>query len=416
MRALAIHKEEVTMRSTTVRHLVGGIAALACALAVVAGTASAAPSGPPIRIGSTLALTGPLASTALVHQLVGEIYVEQINKKNGLLVRPVEWIVKDDQSKPDLARTLYEQLITVDKVDLLMGPYATGAILSAMGVAQRYNKVLVHHTFGIPSLAKYDAQFPTWSLGADPAATFPNTLFDALATTPKPPKTVAIVTSKFPSVHFMSLGAREAVKKRGLQEVVFLEWDFGNRDFGAIAARVKDANPDLVWVGAIGLEGNQLLDAMKKIDYTPPLHFYMYPAPGPMAQAPEAKNALAATIFEEHAPYLNNPGAAEFVKLFNERAAKAGLPYTAVETQAAASYSAWQVLDAAVTATKSLDDKVLAEWLRKNRVDTIQGKLRFDGPSNYGDDLMAVKQVQNGRWVTVWPKSVAAPGATLMTK
>jgi len=404
------------MRSTTVRHLVGGIAALACALAVVAGTASAAPSGPPIRIGSTLALTGPLASTALVHQLVGDIYVEQINKKNGLLGRPVEWIVKDDQSKPDLARTLYEQLITVDKVDLLMGPYATGAILSAMGVAQRYNKVLVHHTFGIPSLAKYDAQFPTWSLGADPAATFPNTLFDALATTPKPPKTVAIVTSKFPSVHFMSLGAREAVKKRGLQEVVFLEWDFGNRDFGAIAARVKDANPDLVWVGAIGLEGNQLLDAMKKIDYTPPLHFYMYPAPGPMAQAPEAKNALAATIFEEHAPYLNNPGAAEFVKLFNERAAKAGLPYTAVETQAAASYSAWQVLDAAVTATKSLDDKVLAEWLRKNRVDTIQGKLRFDGPSNYGDDLMAVKQVQNGRWVTVWPKSVAAPGATLMTK
>ena len=69
------------------------------------------------------------------------------------------------------------------------------------------------------------------------------------------------------------------------------------------------------------------------------------------------------------------------------------------------------MLDAAVTATKSLDDKVLAEWLRKNRVDTIQGKLRFDGPSNYGDDLMRVKQVQNGRWVTVWPKSSAAPGA-----
>ena len=49
-----------------------------------------------------------------------------------------------------------------------MGPYATGAILSAMGVAQRYNKVLVHHTFGIPNLAKYDMQFPAWSLGPDP--------------------------------------------------------------------------------------------------------------------------------------------------------------------------------------------------------------------------------------------------------
>jgi len=382
---------------------------------VVAAAAVAAPSGQPIRVGGTLALTGPLASTGIVHQLVADIFVSEINKKDGLLGRPVEYVVKDDQSKPDLARTLYEQLITVDKVDLLMGPYATGAILSAMGVAQRYNKVLIHHTFGIPSLAKYDAHFPTWSLGPDPATTFPNTLFDALAATAKPPKTIAVVTSKFPSVHFMSLGAREVAKKRGLNEVLFLEWEFGNRDFGPIAARVKDAKPDFVWVGAIGLEGNQLLDAMKKIDYAPPLHFHMYPAPGPMITAPEAKGALAATIFEEHQPFLSNPGAAEFVKLFNERAAKAGLGYTGVETQAAASYTAWQVLAAAVTATKSLDDKVLAEWLKKNKVDTIQGKLRFDGPSNYGDDLMRVKQVQNGKWVVVWPKSAAAPGVTLQT-
>ena len=41
---------------------------------------------------------------------------------------------------------------------------------------------------------------------------------------------------------------------------------------------------------------------------------------------------------------------------------------------------------------------------------------RWNWEWDYGDDLMAVKQVQNGRWVTVWPKTVAAPGATLMTK
>src|SRR5262249_22612532 len=102
-----------------------------------------APAGPPVRVGSTLALTGPLAATARVHKIVGEIYVDDLNKKNGLLGRPVEWLLLDDQSKPDVARTLYEKLITVDKVDLLLGPYATGAILSAMGVAQRYDKLLV---------------------------------------------------------------------------------------------------------------------------------------------------------------------------------------------------------------------------------------------------------------------------------
>src|SRR6266498_4164003 len=147
-----------------VRDVAARFAALGVACILGASVAVAATSGAPVRIGSTLALTGPLASTALVHQIVGEIYVEHLNKKNGLLGRPVEWIVKDDQSKPEVARTLYEQLITVDKVDLLMGPYATGAILSAMGVAQRYNKVLIHHTFGIPSLAKYEMHFPAWHM------------------------------------------------------------------------------------------------------------------------------------------------------------------------------------------------------------------------------------------------------------
>ncbi len=388
--------------------------ALAATLFGLCGLALAqTPSGPPVRIGSTLALTGPLSATAQIHRIVGEIYVEQANKRGGWLGRPVEWIVKDDQSKADLARTLYEQLVTVDKVDLLMGPYATPGILSAMGVAQRYGKVLVHHTFGVPALAKYEMSFPAWSLGADPGTTVPNTVFDALAAGPKPPKTVAVVTSKFPPIQFMSAGAREVMKKRGLTEILFLEWDFGNRDFGPIANRVKDAKPDFVWVGAIGLEGNMLLDAMKKIDYEPPQHFYLYPSPGQLVTSPEAKNALSVTIFEEHPPFTNAPGAAEFIKIYHERAKAAGLPDISVEVQAAASYTAWQILEAGVVATKSLDDKAIGAWLKANRVNTLQGNLRFDGPGQYGDDLMRIKQVQGGQWKVVWPKAFAAPGATL---
>lgn len=377
---------------------------------------AAAQSGPPIRIGSTLALTGGLAATGIVHKLVGEIYVEELNKRGGLLGRKVEWIVRDDQSRPDVTRTLYEQIITVDKVDLLMGPYATGSILSAMAVAQRYNKILIHHTFGTPGLAKYEMQFPAWHLGPNPEATAPATVFDAVRESGNPLRTVAIVTSKFPSVHFVSVGAREVAKKRGIKEVLWLEWEFGNKDFGPIAARIKDAKPDFVFVGDIGLEGLQLLEAMSKIDYTPPLSYHLYPAPGPMTKAPYARNALAATIFEQHPPFTTNPVAGPFVKIFNERASKAGLPDNSVDTQAAASYSAWQMLEAAVSATKGLDDKAMSQWLRANQVDTIQGRLRFNGPNNFGDDLLRVKQVQNGQWVTVWPKQWAAPGSKIITQ
>jgi ABC-type branched-subunit amino acid transport system substrate-binding protein len=370
----------------------------------------------PVRIGGTLALTGPLSATGMIHKVAGEIYVEELNKRGGLLGRKVEWVLKDDQSKPDLARTLYEQLITVDKVDLLIGPYATANIVAAVGVAQRYGKIIFHHTAGVPSLLKYDLQFPTGGLPADPDVSLPELVFDAVAQAPKKPKTVAIVTSKFPSVHFISVGARDVAKKRGLQEVAWLEWEFGNRDYGAIASRVKDANPDFLFIGAIGVEGLLLLDALKKIDYTPPLHFHMFPAPGPMTKSPVARNALALTTFEQHPPFTDNPVAASFVKRYNDGAAKAGLPDNSVDLQAAGSYATWQTLEAAANGAKSIDDKAMAAWLKKNHVDTIMGQLRWETANNYmpGARLYKVKQLQDGKWLVVWPKEFAAPGAKIV--
>ena len=387
------------------------------ALSIVVGLSFAqAPSGAPIRIGSSLALTGPLGATGLVHKLAAEIAIEQINKRGGLLGRPIEWVLKDDQSRPDVARTIYEQLLTVEKVDLIIGPYGTPNILSAMGVAQRYNKVLLHNTFGLPNLAKYEMQYSVGGQAFDIENVWPNTVFDAVGASSKPPKTVAIVTSKFPSLHFVSGGAREAAKKRGIKEVLYLDWEFGSRDFGAIASRIKEAKADFLWVGAGGLEGNLLIEAMKKIDYSPAMHFYMFPAPGPMAKYGDAKNALALTVFEEHAPFLNNPVAAEFVKTFHERGAKAGLPDNAVELMAAVQFATWQVLEAAVSCAKSVDDKAIAGWLKANRVNTIIGAVRWDGPNNFikGPDMYRVKQLQNGKWNVLWPKDYAAPGASMI--
>jgi branched-chain amino acid transport system substrate-binding protein len=76
-------------------------------------------------------------------------------------------------------------------------------------------------------------------------------------------------------------------------------------------------------------------------------------------------------------------------------------------------YAAWQVLEAAVAGTRSLDDKTLGAWLKKNEVKVLFGTLRWNGPQNYveGADLYKVKQLQQGRWVVVHPTQWAAPGA-----
>jgi ABC-type branched-subunit amino acid transport system substrate-binding protein len=392
------------------RRALKGAAALLSAAAL---PGSLRAQGKPIRIGSTLPLTGPLASLAIIHKVTAEIYIENLNKRGGLLGRPVEWVLRDDQSKPELTRTIYEQLITADKVDLIFSPYATASILAGMGVAQRYNKVLLHTSFGIPKLAKYDMQFQTAGAAFDPENVWPNLIFDAAAKLPKPPKTIAVVTSKFPSVHHISVGAREVMKKRGLQEVLHLEYEFGNRDFGPIASRIKDANPDFLWGGTNGIDPVLMLEAMKRIDYRPPAQVHLFPAPGPMLKMPEAQGALALTTFEAHPPFTDDPVIAQFVKTYAERSKEAGIPYPAVDLQSAIMYAAWQVLEAVVTATKSLEDKTIAAWLKKNEVKTLFGTLRWNGPQNYveGSDLYKIKQLQQGRWLVVHPNEWAAPGA-----
>lgn len=390
------------------RALLGSAAGILAASA--AGRLLAAPAGQPIRVGSTLALTGPLAQTALIYKIVGEIFVDGLNKANGLLGRPVEWVLYDDQSKPDVARSLYEKLLAQDKVDLIVGPYATGAILSAVGVAQRHNKLFIQGSLGMPHLVPYEMAFPATPFGPEPNKSYPAKLLDMMATAPNPPKSITILTSKFPSAQYWSAGARQVAEARGLKVPLYLEYEFGNRDFSAIAARVKEANADFLWVGALGLEGNQLLEAMKKLDYQPKRHFYLFPAPGPMAVAAEASNAFAQGTAEEHAPFTNKPAFVAFANEFRARATKAGLPNPNLDSQAISAYVTWELLTKSAEATKSIDDKKMADWLRGNAVDTIIWPMRFDGKFNHGPDQQTVRQLQDGKWVVVWPSDFAPPG------
>jgi branched-chain amino acid transport system substrate-binding protein len=390
---------------------IGGLAVYAAARPVMAQ----APSGTPIKIGQALALTGPFAQTGLIHKMVSEYYVERLNKQGGLLGRPVQYVLYDDQSKPDVSRTLYEKLLTADKVDLILAPYGTASILAAMGVAARYNKVFIQNTMGVPALAKYKGHFSALVSGPDPSDSLPNKIIDCYASTGNAPKTAAVVTSKFPSAEDMAKGMRTVAAKRGLKEVAFLEYETGNLDYGPIAARIKEADPDYMFVGCLGVEGNQLLEALSKVGYTPKRHFYLYPAPVLAGFAP-GERATSLTNFEDVAPFITaSPEAAEFAKAFDEKAKEAKLPYPHVDSQASNEYAGWQILVDATKATKSIDDAKLEAWLENATVDTLVGKRDFKGLNHTSStDQQEIRQVQNGRWVSVYPKDMATPGTKLL--
>jgi branched-chain amino acid transport system substrate-binding protein len=382
-------------------------------------TTTAAVNTEPIVVGGSLALTGFLAPTAAIHKVAGDLFVKRLNEAGGLLGRPVVWDVRDDESVPDQAAAIYERLISEEGVDLILGPYGTGTITAAMAVAEREGFVFPHHTASLTYAYTYACHFPTWPVGLDTNISNPNIVYDALEASGNPPETIAFVMNEFPGTQLIAYGppgsdaggAISEAKKRGWEVVAEINFPTSISDWAPIAAQVAEADPDFIYVGALGVDGLNLLNALDAIGYVPRGHFYQWPAPGPMLGAPNIEGAFSVATFEPHPPFTDDPEAAEIVQQFQEAATAAGLGYPFFETQASVSWAAWEVLIAGVEGAGSLDQDAICDYLINHEIDTILGPIDFDpAQQNYYGDKSVVKQVQNGEWIVVYPANVAKPG------
>jgi len=143
---------------------VAGTAVMLAAGAMFVTTASAQ-NKEPIKIGFSMAQTGPLGPNGQQALLGMKIWEEETNDKGGLLGRPVQLIYYDDQSNPSTVPGIYTKLLDVDKVDLVLGGYATNMVAPAMPVVIQKKKTFislfaldVNHEFKYP---KYFSVLPT---------------------------------------------------------------------------------------------------------------------------------------------------------------------------------------------------------------------------------------------------------------
>ena len=260
-------------------------------------------------VGSTLSLTGSFAATGIIHKAAGETFVRWINANGGVLGRRLDWKVLDDESDPAKVTALYERLISQDKVDLIMGPYATPNIVAAQAVAERHGYVLPNHTAVLTYALNYRCQFPTWSTGAKPNLTVPRTVFTAIKTQRKVPKRVAFVTNTGGSTNFISYGppnsseggAVEEARKAGFDVVLDLKYPPTVSDWGSIAAQVRAANPDFVWNSGLATDPVGLIQAMDAAELQAAADVHALPGARAAARArrPREQRALADALRAE---------------------------------------------------------------------------------------------------------------------
>ena len=330
----------------------------------------------PIKIGFSMALTGPLAPNGKQALLGAKIWEEEVNRKGGLIGRPVKLVYYDDQSNPSTVPGIYTKLLDVDKVDLVVGPYATAMIAPAMPVVISKNKVFIG-LFGLAVNSKfnYPKYFSMLPSGPDTKPAFTDGFFQVAAQ--QKLKTVALAWSDLEFSKNACEGARENAKKFGQKVVYDKSYPGNTTDFTPIVRALQAANADAVVVCSYPLDSVGVVLAIKEVGYKPKL------LGGAMVglQATVFKNKLGPALngiinYETWVPSQATPATNEFLKIYQAKAGAEGVDPLGYYL-GTWGYAYLEMLGDAIKATNSINDDKIADYLRSHTIKTIMGDIAF---------------------------------------
>jgi len=369
--------------------LVAGIAGL---------SGASAQNTNPIKVGVGLALTGAGAAPSKVIQTALEIWRDDVNAKGGILGRPVQLIILDDQSTPANVPNIYTKLITVDKVDLLLGPYGTNFVAPAMPTIIQLNKMTISFTaIGINRQYNYNKYFSMVSVGPDGINAFSKGFFEIAAAQNPKPQTVAILAADAEFARSCADGAREEIKKHGLKIVYDQSYPPATTDFSPVMRAVQAANPDIVYLGAYPPDSVGLIRAANEIGLSPKMMggalIGALVTPMKVQLGPMWNGII---VGENFTPALASKSAvaSDFLKRYSAKASAAGIDPLGFAWGPFA-YAAGQVLAKAVTETKSLNHDKLAEYMHKASFTTVAGDFSFAKDGEWSKARQVWTQFQN---------------------
>jgi branched-chain amino acid transport system substrate-binding protein len=224
------------------------------------------------------------------------------------------------------------------------------------------------------------------------------------------PKSLALVQSDDPNTTQAAGIFKEKLGALGVKTVYDKTYAPDTSNFDTIANSIRQANPDLVISGAVATDGAALVRSFQKVGFSPKM-LYQENAPTDPAYPKAIGVANTEGIFTPiaYSAEAEFPGNSEFVAGYKAKYK------TSPSEDAANSYTAGQVLAAAVEAVGKLDQTAIAGWLHKNTVDTIVGPLSWDEAGRPQGELL-LGQYQGGQLRVVAPAKAATVKQAVVTK
>jgi len=346
--------------------------------AVLGLTSSVGAQQPPIKIGMSMPQTGGLAGGGKASLLGIEIWRDDVNAKGGLLGRKVELVVYDDKSSASESPAIYSKLLDVDKVDLLFAPYGTVPTAPIMPLVKQRGLLLIgNFSFQINSKIGHDMWFNNapWGPPDSWAASFLGLGQKAGG------KTMALLAADQEFAQNLAKTAREVATRLNMSVVFDQAYPPTTVEFSGIIRALKAAKPDIVYVASYPPDSAGILRAVNELGIGDNVKIFGGAMVGlQFGAVMENMGSLLNGVVNYNSwlpePSMYHEGTKAFFETYAKRAVEAKVDPLGYYL-APFGYTSGQLVEQAIKAVGSLDQKALAKYLRENTHKTIVGPITF---------------------------------------
>jgi branched-chain amino acid transport system substrate-binding protein len=398
------------------RTFVKGSVAVAGATALQRVPAQAQAAPDKLRFGYAITQSGPLGpgseSTSISQY---RLWQKRVNDAGGIMLKkfnkrvPVDFLGYDDQGKPDELLKLTERLVEQDKVDMILGPYATHMNLASAPIINKYEYPVIMTTATTTKTYTLGPKWPYafWNISQPDESTTP--LTQALAGLKKEGKIkgrVAVVHVALEYGVEMHASFIESAKKQGLEVVFSKNYPLGTSDLQPLIREAMATEPDAFVAMSYPPDTFMLTEQCQVVGFNPK---FMYVAIGGVFPTYKGKFGDKVNgILAYGGVDWNAPGVAEYRKAhrdFLNRDSEAG----AVNV-----YSGLQVVQQAIESVGEIDRKKIRDVIATGKFQTVWGELSYKDQRNANP--WAVGQWQNGDIVGLYPADKAGAKPLLFPK
>lgn len=370
------------------------------------GGQSKTESNGPIKIGVIAPLTGSEAEFGIRQKYGYTLALDEINNSGGINGRQVELDIVDDKSNVQEAAKDVDQLVTQSKVQVIVGSYSSGNGLAIVKKATSYNIPVVLPTATAKNVTETGSKYAFRVCATSEG--YAQVVVDYLKSR-SDVKTIAIV---YEDQNFGTSAAKameDALKGSSLQIVDKEQYSAKSVDYKPLLNRVKEKNPDAIYFASYLLDATTLMKQAHEID----LNVKYFTAAGTGFSTPDfvkntGKDSEYTLAAGQWSPTVAWKGAKEFADKIQQKF-NVVPGYYEIE-----GYTSLMVAKAAIEKAGSYDKEKIRNALANLQMDTPFGPIKFDEKGDNAHPTI-LTQVQDGKFVTVYPKEAASAEAKVPT-